>query len=334
MTHPELPGRAVPPSADSTTGLLPQRGTWISYFRIKFLVFWLVITTGGLLLAVLPTSFSLKDLVSGAILGAGIAGIFSEFSFCSERRDDDIDRQVLQAEIGSLDRQLRRVDEITTDTVIVATLKTFKLGSWLAMVQYRGVTNALRESDLDDTRSQLKDLADILGMSRLVNEFLIQPDLLDPKVMVIFKQIQDAVQLRFSLAAQEAFNAGYTMMLGAFSPGNLSTPDGKRSFIFILRRALPLLYLPEKILDYVQQGLDQFERDEISLTPQLVGFLALFNLYIDSRVVKNNPKITRFFEIDQPSLTDQNTVNTMTALLTEVAGRGTKNDAEVTAPKQ
>ena len=148
-----------------------------------------------------------------------------------------------------------------------------------------------------------------------------QPNLLDPQAVGLFKEIQEAVQLRFSLAAQEAFNAGYTMIVGVYLPGNLSEDDSERTLLFILRRALPLLYLPGTILEYIQQVLDQFERGEVS-TPQFVGFLALFNLYIDSRVVKSNPKIISFFEADQPAMAKPGPLEKMRALLGEVADTG------------
>ena len=176
MAHSEDTGRGISSGADGTAALVPQRRAWITYFRVWFLVFWLLIAGAGLLLAALPVSFALKDLLSGAILGAGIAGIFSEFSFCSERRDDDIDRQVLEIQITGLDRQLRRIDRIATDSATVATLKTFKLGSYLAMVQH---SENLSKEARDSTREQIEELAEILGISRVVSPFLNQSNMLD-----------------------------------------------------------------------------------------------------------------------------------------------------------
>ena len=308
-------------AADNTASLLPQHQKWITYFRVKFLAFWLVISAAGVLLAILPVSFSLKDMLSGAIVGAGIAGIFSEFSFCSERRDDDRDRQVLQLQLTSVKRQLRQIDRIITDTAIVATLKTFNLGSMFAELL---LNEHASTEERDQTQRRYEELAEILGLAQITKKFSNQPKLFDPEGPILFKEIKEAIQLRFSLAVQEAFSAGYAMKVAIFGPGTLTNDEVKRTLLAMMRKALPLLYLPRTLPDYLDRGLSQFERGELAI-PEFVHFLGLFDLYIISRVMMTAPEIISFFETDQPSLTNPATDNAVVTLLRKLMGNDSDN---------
>ena len=197
---------------------IPARRKWYRFVRKWAVLFWVMVSLVGLAMALVPASYPAKVLLSSAIVGAGIAGLMSEFNFSLDRRESDTNMQFqrqhqasLEQQVGSLEHGLSQVDTLVKKTKIVATNQLFQLGVYLYMIRFGG------EDQVAFFTEQVQKLADILELSAAVQKFLSNPYLRPAEPPTAeqdpFPDLGRAIQLRYAQEGIEAFKAGSPSVL-------------------------------------------------------------------------------------------------------------------------
>ena len=292
-------------------------------------------SVAGVILAFLPVNFTTRDLLSSAIVGAGIAGLTSEFTFCPDRRKADADLQAqwrndlgLVQQVDALERQVDQVDELVKRTEIVAITQLFKLGVDLYMDRLAN-NDQINKKQLELFRAEADELARILGLSAAVGTFLASPYLRDgkaPEGQDPWPELIRAVELRYAQEGIEAFKAGSTVAVIINSPGEWHDKAYWQDTAIILYRAIDVLYLRPVARDNMTRAIGEL-LDGAYQPNYFTVYLILFYFYLSNRATGEHPEVASFFEAPM-SLTQPATLAEMARLLELTSG----NPAAATVP--
>ena len=273
----------------------PQREAWFHFIKESRLIFWLAVSTVGLVASLVPTFFSDEVLLSSGILGAGIAGLMSEFTFCLDRREAEYDLQVQKQRYVNLETQVGQIDAIVKKTKIVSINQMFQLGLYLYQLRFL-------DGDLaDQVRAQAEDLGEILRLAAAVREFLSNPYLrpaggLPPDGQDPFPGMRNAVQLRYAQEARGALSAGSIVSTVMHtSQGFLISKDYQAKVAEVLKDTVGHLYLLPAVLNNMLHAIRELEEGTCD-PAAFVGYLHLFMLYLVYRTTGDNPDVVPLFE--------------------------------------
>jgi hypothetical protein len=310
------------------------RKPWYRFFRGWSVLIWIAVSIAGLVAALIPQGFPAKALLSSAVIGAGVAGLISEFTFCFDRLDAYTDALLeqqhqasLQAQIGSLEHGIRQVDSLARMTKLVAVTQMFTLGMYLQIVRFDA------QGQGSGFRVKVTELAQILGLSAAVQKYLGDPDLHSPdqdltKTPEALTELKLAVQLRYAEDGVEALNAGSTVGLLTSAPGNLAGKDYRDLTIGTLRRAIKLLYLLPGVYDNLLRAIDDLDAKNCE-PAEFIQYLMLFKFYLTYRSTGRLAYVASLFE-SPVSLGEASTVAEIRAVLDRAAGKspGTRDAVE------
>jgi hypothetical protein len=324
-TEYRVSGESVSPSPVPTAerGGVPAHQKWYRFVRKWAVLFWLAISLAGLTMALVPATYPAKILLSSAIVGAGIAGLMSEFNFSVDRRDADTNMRFerqheasLENQIDSLEHGLSQVDALVKRTKIVATNQLFQLGLDLYMIRFCG------EDQVASFTEQAQKLADILGLSAAVQRFVDSPYLRPTEPFTAeqdpFPDLGRVIQLRYAQEGIEAFKAGSTIGLIVTAPGNLAQPDYRDLAVTTLDATLKLLYLLPQVNQNVQSAMGELQRGACS-PAVFAQYLTLFSFYLTYLMTGRNEDVVHLFE-SPVSLTEPSRAAEITGILTRYAG--------------
>lgn len=306
----------------------PEPKAWYKFLRKWSVFFWCGVSVIGLILAFLPVDFTVRDLVSSAIVGAGIAGLTSEFTFWPDRRKAETDLQDqrsyetgLELQVEMLEHQVDQVDELIRRAEIVSITQLFKLGVDLYMVRLASEDQVGKEQ-LALFRAEAEELAAILGLSPTVGTFLTSPYLRPPDGKAAegqdpWPELIRAVELRYPQEGIEAFKAGSAMSVIINTPGEWHNKGYQQNVATILLRAIEVLYLRKVVHDNMVRAIGEL-MSGVCQPNYFAIYLILFYFYLSNRATGENPEVALFFETPV-SLTQPATAAEMTRLL-ELAG--------------
>ena len=310
------PASAAHAADDQPEGHL-ERKAWFRFIRKWSLVFWLAVSVAGIVAAVFPASYPAKVLLSSAIVGAGIAGLMSEFTFCLDRRDSDFDLQVQRYQYVGLEGQVSQVDGLVKKTEIISINQLFKLGIELYQIRFLSADQAAV------FRVEVEELADILRLSDAVYAFLAHPYLhasaTHPEGQDPFPALRAAVELRYAQEGVEALKAGSTIGTIMHTAGGLTDKGYRENALSILKDALKLLYLLPEVYDNILRAIEGLE-DGTRPPGNVGGYLSLFFFYMTFRMTGENPDVAPLFE-SPVSLDDEATIAEIRRLLSRLAGQ-------------
>src|SRR5579863_775056 len=129
---------------------------WWHYIKFGVLLFGIIVFGLGLGLYFVVLPFGLKDLLSGAIVGAGVAAIFAEFTFSFERRESDVNQQALTQQNQNLLERIEVLKSYVTKKQSHRTAQVFRLGISLALL--------IQQQNVQETSNELVTLAEVLDI--------------------------------------------------------------------------------------------------------------------------------------------------------------------------
>jgi hypothetical protein len=302
---------------------VPAGQKWYRFVRKWAVAFWVAVSFAGLAMALVSASYPGKVLLSSAIVGAGIAGLMSEFNFSLDRRDADINMQFerqhqasLEHQVGSLEHGLSQVDTLAKRTKIVATNQLFQLGLDLNMIRFGA------EDRIASFTEETQKLADILALSAAVRKFLdnpyLRPTAPPPPGQDPFPELGRVIQLRYAQEGIEAFKAGSAIALILTAPGNLVEQKYRDLAVRTLNTALKLLYLLPQPYQNLQCAMRDLQRSACS-PAVFAQYLALFSFYLTYRMTGRNKDVAPLFE-SPVSLTEPSTATEIIDILAKYAG--------------
>jgi hypothetical protein len=328
-TKYRISGESVSPSPARTAEReeVLARQKWYRFVRIWAVLFWAAISLAGLTMALVPAAYPAKVLLSSAIVGAGIAGLMSEFNFSLDRRDADTNMQFerqhqasLEHQVGSLEHGLGQIYTLAKRTKIVTTNQLFQLGLDLYMIRFSS------EDKVASFTEEAQKLANILGLSAAVQKFLNNPYLRPTEPPTAeqdpFPDLGRVIQLRYAQEGIEAFKAGSAVGLILTAPENLAQQDYRDLAVKTLDTTLKLLYLLPQVSQNMQSAMADLQRRACS--PVVFGrYLALFSFYLTYRMTGRNEDVVHLFE-SPVSLTEPSTATEITGILAKYAGEPDK----------
>jgi len=296
------------------------REDWKTLFRFVrkwSLAFWFAVAAAGLVLAIVPVTFAVKVLMSSAIVGAGIAGLLSEFTYSFDRRDADSELKKRRRQYIGLKDHIGRVDELLRRADIVSINQMFMLGKDLSWVRYG------KANQVESFKVEARDIADFIGFSGPVEIFLESPYLRPvenppPDGQDPMPGLRNAVTLRYAQEGLAAFMAGST--LGAVL--NLGLPEGKfpPEAVSIFKKAVGLLYLPPEASDNMLRAIQELESGA-SKPRDFLWYLVLFSIYLTYRMTGDSDYVVPLFET-RASLAEPSTVAQVEQLMKQIAAGG------------
>jgi hypothetical protein len=280
----------------------------LRFVRKWSLVFWLAVSVAGAVIAVVPQDFAVKVLLSSALVGAGIAGVLSEFTYLPDRRRAERELKDQEKRYSDLEAHIGRVDGLLKKTDITMINQMFKLGLDLARVR------SCPAEQMAGFAGEARELADFIGLARAVGKYLNNPYLRpaensplpdqDPTLDLI-----RAVMLRHKREAAAALRAGYAF-------GDLLAGKFSKIAIGVLKETIELLYLPPEAHDNMQRAIQELEADAYKAGKFLL-YLILFSHYLKYRVTGALKEVAPLFEAPV-SLTDPATVAEVHRLVEKV----------------
>jgi hypothetical protein len=324
---------AAPTPGTSSAEGRPQRRPWFHFIRRWAVSLWLAITAAGIVAAAIPATFPAKVLLSSAVLGAGVAGLMSEFTYSIDRRDSNFELQtdkqyqdVLKRQVTSLEHQVGQVDMLVQKTEIIAINQLFELSIYLYLSRFGDARN------LEEFRATIIDLGDILKIPNDVRRFLqnpyFRPSEVPPEGKDPYPYLVGAIRLRYSSAGVEAFQAAMAIGSLITAPLDFVDQDSRAPALSILRIAIPKLYLLPQVSENIMnaiQGLDENAADPESLAAY-VGYFSLFSNYLEYRMNGRQAEVAPLFEIPT-SPTEPATVERIRRLIAQMAGESPGNSS-------
>lgn len=315
------------PARTGAQGGVPVRQKWYRFVRKWAVSFWVAVSLAGLTMALVSAAYPGKVLLSSAIVGAGIAGLMSEFNFSMDRRDADTNmrferqhQESLEHQVGSLEHGLSQVDTLAKRTKIVATNQLFQLGLDLNMIRFGA------EDRISSFTEEAQKLADILALSAAVQKFLsnpyLRPTAPPPVEQDPFPELGRVIQLRYAQEGIEAFKAGSAIALILTAPGNLVEQGYRDLAVTTLDTALKLVYLLPQVYQNLQGAMRDLQRSACS-PAVFAQYLALFSFYLTYRMTGRNEDVVPLFE-SPVSLTEPSTPAEITGILAKYAGEPDK----------
>jgi hypothetical protein len=295
-----------------------RRLPWYRFIRAWALIFWLVVSVAGIVLAVVPAAYSFKVLLSSSVVGAGVTGLLSEFTIWFDRRQDDFDLQVQNQQYADLETQVGHVDGLMRKTAIMAVNRMFKLGFDLYQVRF------LDAGQGELFRAEAMDLAEVLKLTPAVQKFLGNPFLLakhglpgpgqDP-----FPELKGAVELRYAQDVREALMAGSMVCVIMHTAGGLADEKYRAQATELLRKITKLLYLLPQVSSNLLRAMEEIPQG--TFPPNYIaGYLTLFSFYMTYRMNGLFPEVAPLFEAPA-SLADPATVAEIKRILGRLSGQ-------------
>jgi hypothetical protein len=289
--------------------------TLFSFVRKSSLAFWFAVSAVGLVLAVVPVNFAVKVLMSSAIVGAGIAGLLSEFTYSFDRRDSDSELKKRQRHYLGLKDHIGRVDELLRGADIVAINQMFMLGMDLSWVRFG------QADQVESFEAEAKDIADFVGLSGPVGIFLQSPYLRlaenppPPGGQDPMTGLMNAVGLRYAKEGLAAFRAGSTLGLVV----NIGLPGGQfpSGAVSIFKAAIGLLSLPPEANDNMLRAMQELESGACK-PHDFLSYLVLFSVYLKYRMTGESNYIVPLFEA-RASLAEPATAAQVQQLMKQLA---------------
>jgi hypothetical protein len=309
----KAPCESTPVRTESGADRLESK-PWFHFIRKSSLIFWLVVSALGLILAIVPAVFPGKSLISSGIVGAGIAGILSEFTFYIDRRDADSELRDEEQRYSRLVQHIAQVDSLTKRAEIVAINQMFKLGMDLYRVRFGD------ENEIESFRGEAEELAGFLGLSPSVQKFLnseyLRPSAPPSDGQDPFLDLMRAVALRYAQEGLTALRAGAA--LGLLLTAGLADDGMRAAAITLLKRSVGLLYLQPEARDNMVQAMRELE--EGTCTPaDFLGYLTVFSFYLTYRMTGELAEVAPLFE-SRVSLAQPSTAAEIRRILVHVAG--------------
>jgi hypothetical protein len=187
---------------------LTQTQAWWHDIKLRNIVLGFIVFGLGLRSYFVPIPSGLKDLLSGAIVGAGVAVILAEFTFAFERRESDKNPQILTEQKENLIRQIDILKSSITKPQLYQNSHLFGLGTNIALIQWQKMDD---KDQLMNRKNYLMNLAEVLGVRDVVEKFVNLPDMQPPQAVPVMIAIRDTVKLRYPLEGVDTFVTGYTM---------------------------------------------------------------------------------------------------------------------------
>ena len=293
---------------------VPQLRSWWHYIKKGNIVFGIVVLALGIGSNFVPFPIGLKDLLSGAIIGAGVAAILTEFTFAFERRESDENQRMLGLQNENLIQQIDTLKSSITKQQLYQNSHLFSLGTSLALIQWQKVDDREQLLNLKD---HLMKLASVMGVQDVVEKFINLPDMQTPEAMPAFIAIREAVRLRYAPEEVDTFVTGYTLtswICGVIGDLNESTLE-------TIRKGILALDLQLDVETYVENGLLAYKAGRCP-NRNLIGFLSLLGIYIYHLSFGNNVYISSFFEKEHLPIEEEATVQRMQELLQQEAASG------------
>lgn len=284
------------------------------------LVFWLVVTAAGFVMALIPHAFSAKDLLSSGLIGAGIAGILSEFTFCFDRSDARAELRDQRQRYDELKHHIETVERLMKRSDLVQINQIFKLGRALNSIRL------VDEDQMQDFRIQAEELADFLGLSAAVGKFLKHPYLRPSEIprpgQDPFIDLIPAVARRYAQEGMEALKAGSIFSAVISVPGYWDGGTNRNTVTAILKKAINYLYLEPIVLKNMSDAIRELERGACKPSDFLLYF-TLFTIYLDYRVTGGYAEVAPLFELPT-SLSDAPTAAKVYDLLIQINRKATE----------
>jgi hypothetical protein len=289
--------------------------TLFCFVRKSSLAFWFAVAAVGLVLAIVPVNFAVKVLMSSAIVGAGIAGLLSEFTYSFDRRDADSELKKRQRHYIGLKEHIGRVDELLRGADIVSINQMFMLGMDLSWARFG------QADQVETFKAEAKDIADFVGLSGPVEIFLQSPYLRlaenppPPGGQDPMTALMNAVALRYAQEGLAAFKAGSTLGVVV----NIGLPGGQfpSGAVSIFKAAIGLLSLPSEANDNMLRAMRELESGACK-PHDFLQYLVLFSVYLKYRMTGESDYIVPLFEA-RVSLAEPATVAQVQQLMKQLA---------------
>jgi hypothetical protein len=254
--------------------------------------------------------------LTSAVVGAGIAGLISEFTICPDRRAADFklrsERQyesALEHQVASLEDQVGQVDVLLKNAEIITLNQLLFLGVDVYMT-YFGTQNM----GLAD------ELADILGLRNAVTKFLTSPHDLtttNRDALTAYTDLMKAVEARYAEDGIEAYRSGAAVGNLVCHPSNALDPKERKVPLSMLKKGIPQLYLLPTACDNILGAIRDLENG--ACEPGIfIAYLCAFVYYLSYRMNGAYNVVASLFESPM-SLTKPTTKDEIGHALTLIA---------------
>jgi len=305
------------------------RPSWRDCVDWRYLVAWLGVCAAGLVLAVTP-GYPGQDMLSSAVIGAGIAGLLAEVTFWFDRRDTEFDFLVEQRQYTDLELQVGRVDGLAQQTEIIAVNQLYLLGIAAAQCRF------LDGPPLDRFRADTQEIGEIVGLGDAVRGFLASrwmraKDGLAPQGEDPFPAVVNACVVRYSRDGIAALKSGYLVGVAMQTPAGFeASREYRDSVTSQLETVMRSLYLLPQTTKNLTGAVAELESG--SCNPRhFIGYLALFSFYLNYRQTGQHAEIKHLFE-SPLTLTDKSQVREIAQVLANKSGQALEvPDLEVPA---
>ena len=295
----------------------PRQEYWFRFLRGWALLFWPIAAATGLVAALAPVAFPAKVLLCSAVVGAGIAGLISEFTSCSDRSKAKVKEQIqeerearLKHQVASLEHQVGQVDDLMEKTEIVAITQLFYLGMNLYMIHFGSQHMGMAD-----------ELAEILGLTDAVRNFLSSSNprqsAQDPII-----DLRRAVELRYAQEGLEAYKCGFAIGSLYSTPETMYSQDHIDQIVSILKNAMPMLYLRPVVCKNMLNAIQELEDNACEFL-WFTQYVSLFVYYLEYRMNGTYPDVAPLFE-SRVSLAQPSSIAKIIRILALLAGNPTE----------
>jgi hypothetical protein len=276
--------------------MLNNKALW-KYINFKNVVLGFLICGFGFLIHYSLFLRELNELISGALIGAGVAIILAEITFVSDRREADKDKQKLLERIDYLES----LESSILEPQLNKESQLFSLGTSLGLLPtYNNIKDDLIKN------------AQILGIRDVVEQYANQPNLLEPQTLSIFSEISNRIRERYFRRCHNAFQTGYALIVYIL--------DTSQNDIFqTLRNGIIRLDLPRNVKNYILNSLQSYKEEKCT-RGSMILFTSLLGIYIQRLTLEYDTNLVTFFEERQPSINEEATVQIMKEMLQNVRG--------------
>jgi hypothetical protein len=305
------------PSGEAATGGASVTASPFGSIRTSFVVFWLIVTGAGLAVGLSGLSFPAKALICPAVVGAGIAGLLSEFIYCFERRADAVRVAAKHKQYLELAGHIRGVDGLMRRDDIARINQACRFGYQLCAARFGP------DGTVQSALALAAELAEILRVPAAFTDFAEEPNLRE-KVMPAGAQepvskVKYALQLRYSRDVLAAFDAGTTIGAVVNNMAALADAGIQAQVVERLENVATLLELPAQVDENVRRSSRELREGRCEPRNYAL-YLFLFPVYLTYRMTGQHEAVQPLFE-SPTSLSGPETPARLLGIVSRMAGK-------------